>query len=265
MNTPILPPAAVLAWSETELDACRPGDAPRFALWRPMGLTAAIGLSQSPDAELDMDAMAQDGVELVRRQSGGGAVLLGPGVWCWEAWAPMEAAAKVMGTGGIHACYAYFSEPVIEALRAAGAAARLAGVCDIAAVDGQGNLRKLAGMAQLRRRLGVLVHGCLLADADIGCLRRWLRTPACAPEYRAGRSHEDFCMSLAALTGQRDTGQAFAAQAGRAAQARGWQLVQPPAVLAGAAARMLVCKYATIDWNLERKRKNPRGAGAGGS
>ncbi|MCC8116632.1 MAG: hypothetical protein LIP18_05695, partial [Planctomycetes bacterium] len=79
---PLLPPQTVLAWSEALLDETSP-DRPILALWRPAGKNVAIGISQDPERELEVAALRRDGVGLVRRQSGGGAVLLFPGVLCW--------------------------------------------------------------------------------------------------------------------------------------------------------------------------------------
>lgn len=246
-------PASVLAWSESRVDeaAGTPGAAPSIALWLPEGVTAAIGIGQTPEAELDVDAMRRDGAGLVRRQSGGGAVLLYPGVLCWEAWADTDAIAKITGgTGGdgagIRPSYAALSLPVIRALAGMGIAAFHAGICDISTqAPGWPRPRKLAGTAQLRRKRNVLVHGSLLVNPDLAVLSRYLKFPSEQPDYREGRAHGDFCASVAELAAC-DTG-SMAQAIVREAEIMGWRVMTPPSGFDGG-------KYSRDAWNWNRIR-----------
>ncbi len=261
-------PAHVLAWSETEMER-RAGETdaekrPVLALWRPKGLSVAIGVGQSAERDVDPEAIRRDGAALLRRASGGGAVVLCEGVLCWEAWADVEALRRAPGPandGGIRAAYAALSLPVMTALRALGIDAFHAGVCDIAANastgGGGGPPRKLAGTAQLRRRRGVLVHGSLLVHADLALLPRYLPAPAVAPEYRAGREHGAFCAtvrSLAPHIPDTDTMRAVAAAAEDAAAALGWELRAPPEELPPEAEHIVRGKYLSPDWNWRKIR-----------
>lgn len=68
----------------------------------------------------------------------------------------------------------------------------LAGTSDLAA--GQ---RKFSGNAQQRKKRFLLHHGTLLYSLDFIRVARYLRLPPREPEYRAGRSHDQFLCNLA--------------------------------------------------------------------
>ncbi len=268
-------PAEMLAWSETRLPLA-PAGRPAFALWRPKGLAVAIGVSQSSERDIVPEAIRAEGVVLVRRPSGGGAVVLCDGVLCWEAWADLEdvkrfafdadsGAGSDGGGGGIRAAYAALSAPAIHGLRALGVEAFQAGICDIAvAVNGAGGApRKLAGTAQLRRRGKALVHGSLLVCADLALLSRYLPQPAQAPEYRGGRGHGAFCVNAAGLlSGVSDCMSVVAGAIADAAVSLGWDILTPPEELPPDAEKLAGEKYLSEDWNWRKIRPLHREHGA---
>lgn len=256
-------PRHVLAWSETMANA--PADAaPSIAFWLPEGLNVALGLAQKPGIELEAQHMRDDGVGLVRRQSGGGAVLLYPGVLCWEAWAGfdvMERAGK--GCSGIRECYRFLCAPVVSSLASFGIPAFHAGICDISvclAGDETSQAKKLAGTAQLRKRNAALVHGSLLVNPDLTLLNRYLKMPSQEPDYRGGRKHGDFCTTVAKAAGSRTDAEGdvwmerVAASAASIAKAAGWRIVAPPAALGGDAAKLYQSKYCDEGWNWDKRR-----------
>lgn len=262
LQAPVLHPAAALAWSEARVDdAASVG--PYIAIWRPQGVTVAIGIGQTPAVELEIDAMRRDGVALIRRQSGGGAVLLYDGVVCWEAWADLDEIDRRYPDGsGIRQTYRALCLPVVEGLAELGVQAFHAGICDIShAYEGEAERppRKLAGTAQLRRKTRALVHGSLLVCPDLDRLADYLKFPSDQPDYRKDRSHREFCTSVAEALGL-DVGadglmdkvtQAISRQALQA----GWSVVQP--VGEGDDPRRDALerdKYRSDGWNWERKR-----------
>ncbi len=256
-------PARVLAWSEARVD--EPGDGVSIALWLPQGVTVAIGLAQKPAVEADVDAMRDDNVGLVRRQSGGGAVLLYPGVLCWEAWADLtEIERRQEGGSGIRQSYAALSKPVVAGLATLGIKAFHAGICDVSVATDAG-VRKLAGTAQLRRRDRALVHGSLLVTADVTTLSRYLRFPSEQPDYRQGRDHADFCTTVAATAPEACGPHFMRCVAGAivsAALADGWRAYTPPEALDEAAAIHYRGKYGQRGWNWEKIR--PQGGPGNG-
>lgn len=252
-------PATALAWSETRADEAEKRG-PGIALWLPEGVTVAIGIGQRPEAELEIETARRDGVGLIRRQSGGGAVLLYPGVLCWEAWAGVEEIEKITQAGsGIRPSYVALSRPVVRALCGMGIAAFHAGICDISVkLDDWPHPRKLAGTAQLRRRDKVLVHGSLLVNPVLDILSRYLRFPSEQPDYRQNRSHRDFCVSVGELLpDSRDASFMRRVAGAIAAEAltEGWEIFTPPAILDAAARALETAKYLSDKWNWEKFRQ----------
>lgn len=246
---PLCDPADILAWGEAAALAGVRGTT--FALWRPDRLSVALGLSQKPERELNVQAVLRDEVPVFRRQSGGGAVLLMPGVLCWEALAEVDACP-----GGIRAAYGLLSRPVLAALRDMGIHAASAGISDVA-VDVGGVVKKVAGTAQMRKKSAVLVHGSLLVDADIDLLPEYLAFPSSVPEYRAERRHEDFCTTVAAMAECPGSG-LMSYVAGRIAYHAGelgWK--RGDVGLDEAGKTLASNKYKNPDWNWLGKRLFP--------
>ena len=57
--------------------------------------------------------------------------------------------------------------------------------------------RKILGSTVYRRKLTFFYQASLLVDLDTRIFSRYLRFPSRVPDYRRGRSHEDFCTTLA--------------------------------------------------------------------
>ncbi len=259
---------AALAWSEARLDDWG-ADAPGIALWVCRDAAVAIGLAQDPERETDAGALEQDGVALVRRASGGGAVLLYPGVLCWESWAAADSVRRLLDGGepDIRRSYEALSRPARSGLERLGVKTVFAGVCDLSVPMPDGTLRKIAGMAQLRRRQRILVHGSILAAADVSILSNYVRFPADVPEYRRGRSHRDFCVTAAeALGWRRSAGSLIESLSGAIVQealALGWTACTPPEELAPPERRLAEGKYYSDDWNRRRLRPGRTGEAGG--
>jgi lipoate-protein ligase A len=128
-----------------------------------------------------------DGVPVLRRASGGGTVLLGPGCLLYTLVLRLGRAPEL---AGIRSSYSYILGRTARALLGEGAA-EVAGVSDLAAAG-----RKFSGNAQQRKRDHLLHHGTLLYAFDLGRVGRYLLPPPRQPEYRAGRSHADFLRNL---------------------------------------------------------------------
>jgi lipoate-protein ligase A len=136
--------------------------------------------------DVDEEACRRDGVPVLRRSSGGGTVLLGPGCLLFSLVLRYDRAPEL---GQIQSSYAYILGRVARAV--AGGGAEPAGISDLA-LGG----RKFSGNAQHRKRDHLLHHGTLLYAFDLAAVGRYLRLPPRRPEYRRDRAHADFLRNL---------------------------------------------------------------------
>jgi lipoate-protein ligase A len=129
----------------------------RFYGWEPSAVS--IGCFQSLRDEVDVEECRRQGVEVVRRRTGGGAVYHDrDGEITYSVIAPEE----IMGQD-ITASYRSVCRWVMEALTALDLDPRFAPINDIT-VDG----RKVSGCAQTRREGVFLQHGTVLYSLDRG-------------------------------------------------------------------------------------------------
>lgn len=156
--------AAQMAADLALLDGVAAGGPPALRLyrWRPPALS--IGRFQ-PEADVDGPACARLGVEVVRRPTGGRALLHGADL--------TYAVALPEPGGGVDAVYRWLAGGLVAGLARIGVAAAVArhegpaGAVCMATQQGADlrvGDRKICGSAQVRHRGGVLQHGSLLLD-----------------------------------------------------------------------------------------------------
>lgn len=179
--------AANMATDEAILESVTAGDQPptlRLYAWEPAGLS--IGYAQSI-GEVDEDRLAQRGWSLVRRPTGGRAILHTDEL----TYAVVAPASNTHVDGGVLASYRHLSQGLILGLRELGLDPevrdddpvsddqRVDPVCFEVPSAYEITLhgKKLIGSAQLRRQGGVLQHGSLPLTGDIGRICLALRFP----------------------------------------------------------------------------------------
>lgn len=155
-----LPPRLHLALDEVL--TTRVGDGrrrPTLRLWEWDENAVVIGSFQSYRNEVDPEGAARHGFDVVRRISGGGAMLMGAGqIVTYSLYAP---ASLVQGMTFADS-YAFLDDWVLQALRAVGIEASYQPLNDIASPAG-----KIGGAAQKRlANGGVLHHATLAYDMD---------------------------------------------------------------------------------------------------
>ncbi len=162
------------------------GESLRFWHWpRPAVVMGAGGAWQ---IEANVPACQQDHVPIVRRSSGGGTVLLGPGCLLYCLVLSYE---KYPLLADLHAGYRFIMGRLADAFRPLLPDVVPAGISDLALGE-----QKFSGNSQQRKRRHVLHHGTLLHDFDVSALERYLLPPPRMPEYRAGRTHEAFVTNV---------------------------------------------------------------------
>jgi lipoate-protein ligase A len=183
--------AANLALDEALLldaEASRGGEVLR--LWEWSELAVVVGAGGRIADDVDGAACRADGVPVVRRASGGGTVLLGPGCLLFSLVLSYERDAALRE---IPHSYRYILSTIGDVLRDLHPGIEFAGTSDLAAGG-----RKFSGNSQQRKRHYLLHPGTLLYDFPLDRIGRYLRQPARQPDYRRGRPHDEFVMNLPA-------------------------------------------------------------------
>jgi lipoate-protein ligase A len=169
-----------------EADEGRAGAVLRY--WEPTEFAVVLGASRRTAADLDLPACRADAVPIFRRSSGGGTVLIGPGVLNATVVLPQSAAP---GLAAVDTAQRY----VLDRMAAA-----LGTVTSGVQVQGSGDLvlggRKFSGSAQRRLRHWFLVHLSILCAFPLERIPRYLREPDRQPEYRQRRPHVEFVGNL---------------------------------------------------------------------
>lgn len=165
-------------------------------IWEAPRPAVVLGRSNRLDEWVDADRCRQDGIDVLRRSSGGGAVVLAPGCLNYAVCLSLDTRP---GLANVEASFRAVHEQLLAAL----AVPRLmiAGVTDLAWSG-----LKVSGNAQRRGRRAVLHHGTLLYAFDAEMAHRYLREPPRQPAYRARRTHRMFMgnlpLSAAAVAGR---------------------------------------------------------------
>lgn len=164
----------------SELAAGRLG--PLLRLWEWAEPAIVLGSHQSVANEVDAGQAARRGFQILRRMSGGGAMIVEPGrTVTWSLYAPAESVAGL----SFAASYGQLDRWAVSALRSLGVPAEHRPLNDIATPRG-----KLAGSAQARRRGTVLHHTALAYDMEPALVRRVLRIGRPRVSARGLRSAE---------------------------------------------------------------------------
>ena len=190
-------PAENLALDEALLDASeQSGPCPVLRLWESAEHFVVLGRSSQAAGEVRLSSCAQDGVPVLRRVSGGGTVVAGPGCLMYALVLPQSLLSKPRAIDQAHSLVLGRIEKALSQL---GCNARSAGLSDLVLPD-RNPPKKFSGNSLRMRSRCFLYHGTLLYDFPLEKLNHWLGTPARTPDYRDSRSHGTFVANLP-LTG----------------------------------------------------------------
>ena len=174
----------------------------RCIFWQPASPAVVLGKGLVPEKEVHLGLARADGVPVLVRFSGGGAVYLPANgqdgtVLCTAFVLPVR--GSDFQAFPLKKVYELGAEVLCGTFMELGVEAHLAGTSDIAVGD-----LKIAGSAQCRRKHAVLYHASILIRTPVEGMKRYLRTPADMPEYRQARPHREFVTDLSDITGRDD-------------------------------------------------------------
>ena len=227
-------PEENLACDEALLDLCEAGGSDEvLRLWALPQYFVVLGYANKADTEVNLPVCRELTVPVLRRCTGGGTILQGPGVLNYSL------ILRIENSGPVHSIPAT-NKFVLERHRDALTALVMAPV----EWQGQTDLAigglKFAGNAQRRRRRFLLFHGSFLLHLDIGLLEKILPQPSRQPDYRVNRSHSEFLINLNVHD-----------HAIKAALSKAWNATAPLDPIPFDQIDLLAReKYALDEWNL---------------
>jgi lipoate-protein ligase A len=231
-------PAENLALDEALLlDAEEGAGSEVLRFWLSPTPFVVVGIGARLQEEVFWDICQIEGVPVLRRCSGGGTVLQGPGCLNYALVLRIRPGTP---TATITATNQFVMKRNAAALSSLlGKRVSVEGHTDLSIAG-----RKVSGNAQRRLRNHFLFHGTFLLSLDSALLSRLLPSPPRQPDYRAGRPHEAFVENLG-----------IAAEQVKTVLARAWEadaslaLDAIPGVL-NRTRKLVADRYSSDEWNL---------------
>ncbi|CAM5779206.1 lipoate--protein ligase family protein [Castellaniella caeni] len=164
---PLLP-LQHMALDQVLLDEVAAGRrAPTLRIWEWAKPAIIIGIFQSLKNEVDAQAAAAHGIQVVRRITGGGAIFVEPGnTITYSLYTPLSLVEGM----SFKEAYAFMDDFAVQALKDLGIKAWYQPLNDITSDGG-----KIGGAAQARRGKAVLHHVTMSYDIDAAKMVRVLR------------------------------------------------------------------------------------------
>jgi lipoate-protein ligase A len=178
-------PVENLALDEALLEELneRGGD-PVLRFWESDRHFVVLGRASCVADDVDLTACHEDGLPILRRASGGGTVLQGPGCLSYALVLPFDWHPDL---ANIRTTNRFILERMATALHQWEPATTFRGISDLAIDD-----MKISGNAQRRTGKALLFHGTILHSMGADLVARYLKHPSRQPDYRSDRPHQAF-------------------------------------------------------------------------
>lgn len=163
-------------------------------IWESPTPIVVIGRS-SRAVEVDLAACRARSIPVLRRSSGGAAIVAGPGCLMYAVVLSYDLRPEARG---IHQSHDYVLSRIVAALKSSGPGVAKAGTSDLVVMASTARElpRKFSGNSLRVKRTHFLYHGTLLYDFDLSLISSCLRTAPRQPEYRHERDHAAFVTNL---------------------------------------------------------------------
>lgn len=228
-------PEENLACDEALLDQCEAGEAGDvLRFWESSQYFVVVGYSNRIGTEVNLPFCQRNTIPVLRRCTGGGTVLQGPGCLNYSLVLRIANAKPLESITGTN-------RYILDRNRAALAALVQARVEQEGQTDMAIGGLKFSGNAQRRKQHSLLFHGSILLHFDFELLEKALPMPSWQPDYRVGRSHTDFLMNLKVPT-----------HLIKSALTESWNAAEPLRTIPSKRIAALTAeKYARADWNFK--------------
>lgn len=160
------------------------GGHPVLRFWESDRLFVVLGRGSCLADDVDLATCEGDGIPILRRASGGGTVLQGPGCLSYALVLPLNWHPDL---ADIRSTNRFILERMASALYEWEPGTSFQGISDLA-IDGM----KISGNAQRRTKNALLFHGTILHGMSADLVARYLKHPLRQPDYRSDRPHQTF-------------------------------------------------------------------------
>ena len=179
-----------LAIDDYLLDCVNQGQYPQGILrtWESPSYFVVLGISKKIRDDVLLSNCETDGIPILKRSSGGGTVLQGPGCFNYGFILPTSLSTKL---DAIPSTTAYVLSMVASVLSTHVNGVTQSGVSDLTV-----NQVKFSGNAQRRMKQAILFHGTILYDFNLPLVSKYLKHPPIQPDYRNNRPHHAFIQNI---------------------------------------------------------------------
>ena len=243
LDLTLLSPAENLACDEALLGAAEAGDGGEvLRFWESRESFVVVGYANKVAVEVNVAACETHGIPILRRCSGGGTVVQGPGCLNYTLVLRITADGPLHNIGVANQFIMRQNRAAIESLfktfnlQTSTFNLSIRGHTDLAIGE-----RKFSGNSQRRRKHFLLFHGTFLLNFDLSLVSELLPIPSKQPDYREHRTHDRFLTNLNVSV---DKVKAALREAWKAEEL----LKNPPMEKITALTRD---KYSTREWNFK--------------
>lgn len=178
-------PIENLALDEALLDDLEEnGHDPILRFWESDRYFVVLGRASCLTDDVHVPTCLQDQITVLRRASGGGTILQGPGCLSYAFVLPISLHPDLRD---IRLTNRFILQRTARALQKWQPAIAVQGVSDLA-VEGL----KISGNAQRRKKTALLFHGTILYGMQADLIARYVKHPKRKPDYRGDRHHAAF-------------------------------------------------------------------------
>jgi lipoate-protein ligase A len=183
-------PEENLALDEALLDEAEASAEPREALrlWESPEPLVVLGRSSLSALEVNLSGCQAQGIPVLRRTSGGAAIVAGRGCLMYAVVLSYELRPHLRA---LDAAHRFVLDTTLDALRPLIDGLRCQGTSDLTLGDA-----KVSGNSVRCKRRSFLYHGTLLYDFHLPLVDACLRMPPRQPAYRNDRAHQAFIANL---------------------------------------------------------------------
>jgi lipoate-protein ligase A len=163
-----------------------------------------VGRSSRVATEVNEGFCRREGIPILRRSSGGAAIVTGPGCLMYALVLSYAVRPELKDITRAHSFILKQLAASLGPLLSHAGTITCAGTSDLALRDEKdvGSARKFSGNSLRVKRTHLLYHGTLLYAFDLGLIEKCLRMPPRQPDYRNVRPHGEFVMNLPATRQQ---------------------------------------------------------------